>query len=126
MLFRSDVTVTMNLIHVDRAVLDVCLQEAMGGAAAVGALVRAGTRLGGNNARFAAGNHFISLNISSPITNKPWRFPYAFMTGPAAQFPLGTEKSVFVIQWRAIPYTQDPWNAGLGSAGAIIWDHTSD
>ena len=98
----------------------------MGGAASIGALARAGTRLGGGNARLAVGWHYIGLNIQSPIANKPWRFYAAYMTGPPMDHPLGTEKSIITVNWRAIPYAVDPWNSGSGAAGVALWDHDLD
>ena len=134
--FIADVEISMTLIHVDRTVLQVCLALAAGNPliATEGFMAVAGTRLGNNTARFAATNCYIGLNITSPIQGLPWRFLYAFLTG-AQEFPLGTEKSIFNLSWKAIPYTNDPWGGGtaqpstsasLGAAGAILWDHTPD
>lgn len=132
------VTITMDLIHFDRTVIDLCMIESMGGAPAIGSTAAAGVRLGNNLPRFAAsttadangiirsGNHFIGLNLSSPVGLKPWRFYSAYLTGSPIEFPLGTEKSVVQMVWQAIAYTPDPWNGGLGAAGAIIWDHVLD
>jgi len=126
----ASASVSMSLIHFDRSILDVCLMESMAGAPAIGQLRRAGSRMGNNLPRFAGGgelgNHYIGLNLSSPIGNKPWRFFYSYMTGPPIDFPLGTEKSVVGVNWRVIPYIQDPWNGGLGADGAILWDHILD
>lgn len=119
-------TITMTLVHFDRDVLDVCVQESFGGAAAPGFLTRAGSRLGNNAARFAATNHYIGLNILSPVAAKPWRFYFTYLTGTPVEFPLGTEKSLVQLTWRAIPYTQDPWNGGLGALGSPLWDYTLD
>ena len=127
------VTVRMKLIHFDRAVLDTCLIESMAGAGniagagLIGMLARAGRRMGGGNARFAANNHFIGLNLTSPSeANKPWRFYSAYLTGPPMEMPLGTEKSVVALNWRVIPYTQDPWGGGTGADGVRLWDHSQD
>ena len=120
------VSVSMNLIHLDRDVLDTCIRLSMGGAAAVGQLPRAGARMGGNVARFAVGNNFIGLNLSSPVQNKPWRFYYAYLANPPMSVPLGTEKSVYNLQWRVVPYTTDPWQGGSGASGQVLWDYVSD
>ena len=132
------VSIDMTLIHFDPTVLDVCLMESMGGAPAIGALSRAGSRLGNNLPRFAAsntpdangivrsGNHFIGLNIASPVQGKPFRFYYSYLASPPVSIPLGTEKSAVRCSWVALPYTQDPWGGGLGAQGAIIWDNTLD
>ena len=82
--------------------------------------------MGGNVARFAAGNNFIGLNLTSPVASKPWRFYFAYLVAPPATFPLGTEKSIIGLQWRAIPFTVDPWQGGSGALGQILWDHVLD
>lgn len=120
------VNVSMGLIHVDRDVLDACLRESMGGSATIGAVARAGVVLGGGVARFAAGWHYVGLNILSPVANKPWRFYAAYLTASPMEHPLGTEKSVITVNWRCIPYALDPWGDGTGASGVPIWDHTLD
>ena len=123
---NSAANISMGLIHYDREVLRECLRLSMGGPTTEGQVARAGTRMGANNARFAAGWKFISLNIASPIDGLPWRFYNAYMTGPPMVYPVGTEKTVTVLNWRAIPYTTDPWQGGNGSANQILWDRTLD
>jgi hypothetical protein len=124
----SAVDISMNLVHLDRDVLDVCLMESMGGAPVIGQTARAGARLGNGLGRFAAGgalgNHYIGLNITSPVASKPWRFFFTYLVGPPMEFPLGTERSIVTLNWRAIPYTTDPYGAGTGAYGASIWDYT--
>lgn len=118
--------IAINFINFDRTILDICMIESMGGAPAIGQMQRAGPRLGGGNARFAQNNHFISLNIASPQASKPWRFYSTYMVGSPVDFPLGTEKSVVQTTWRAIPYAVDPWGAGLGARGVVLWDYQLD
>lgn len=128
----TDVNINMTLMHIDRDVLDVLIMESMGGAAAIGTLTGAGSRLGNNVARFAANWHYVSLNISSPVGGKPWRFYNAYLTGQPMEIPLGTERSIFILNFRAIPYCQDPYAAGDdaepgdGAEGYVLWDHTLD
>src|SRR3990167_597153 len=140
--FLADATVQMQLVHVDRTVLDVVLGHSMGIAATsgvVGQLPHAGQRMGQGSisspptARF--GNNYIGLNISSPIAGKPWRFFYTYLTGTPFEQPIGTERSIFTLNWRAIPYTNDPWgggsaqtgtSAGNGALGAWLFDSTLD
>jgi hypothetical protein len=117
--------ITMGLIHYDRDVVDACIREAAGGAAAVGAVARAGTLMGGNVARLLAGNHYVGLNLLSPVENKPWRFLTAHLEG-SVSVNIGTRRSVFQLTWSAIPYSADPWNNGNGAAGVLVWDHTLD
>lgn len=131
----SDVTITMPLVHFDRTFLDECLRLSMGGGqGAVGRTSRAGRRMGGNVPQFAVGNSFIGLILSSPVGEKPWRFWYTYLAGSPMEFPLGNERSVVQLTWRAVPYTNDPWGggsaqpstvAGAGADEAIIWDHAS-
>lgn len=126
----SSVSVSMNLVHFDRAVLDVCLAESMAGVVTIGSVGRAGARMGNGLPRFAAGgvngNHYIGLNIVSPIAGYPWRFLFSYLTGPPMEFPLGTERSVVQLNWRAIPYTVDPYGGGTGSLNSPLWDYTLD
>ena len=126
----AEARITMSLVHFDRTVLDVCLTESMAGAPAVGQLARAGARMGNNLPRFAAGgalgNHYIGLNIASPVGQKPWRFFYSFLAERPTEMPLGAERTICVCSWRAIPYTQDPWGNGTGAQGALLFDYTLD
>lgn len=126
--------ISMRLIHFDRTVLNYCIAAACG-STVVGGMARAGYRMGGNVARFAPGNNYIGLNIASPVDLLPWRFLYTYLYGQPIEYPLGTEKSEVLLNWRAIPYTTDPWGGsvaqpntlpGTGANGAILWDNTSD
>ena len=123
--------IPMSLIHVDRTVLSICQAESQAGASADGTVPGAGARMGNGLPRFGVAqagvaNHFIGLNLTSPIGNIPWRFYYAYLAGNPIEFPLGTEKSIIQLNWRAVLYSQDPWQNGLGSAGQILFDHTLD
>lgn len=124
------VNITMDLIHVDMNVLDAVLQESMGGAAAIGQLTRAGTRMGGGGARFSPTYHFVGLNIAAPVSARPWRFLHSYLTGPPIEHPVGTEASVITCNWRAIPYISDPANivGGIitGATNVPLWDHVLD
>lgn len=122
--------IAMDLVHVDRDVLEACVKLSMGGAGGVGnlegQLARAGQRMGGGLARFAAGNNYVGLNLSSPVLTLPYRFYFTYLTGTPLEIPLGTEKSIYSMNWRAIPYTQDPWNNGVGATGTFLYDNTLD
>jgi len=121
-----DVIVTVNFIHFDSALLEECQRLSVGGPPVIGQLPHAGTRLGGGVARFAVGNNLISLNIQSGVGKQPWRFLTCYLTGSPGIWPLGTEKSAVQTQWRAIPFTIDPWNGGAGALGIPIYDHVLD
>jgi hypothetical protein len=126
----AEATVSMNLVHFDQDILDAVVNESMAGAPAFGQMRRAGARMGNNKARFAAGgsdgNHFIGLNLTAPVNSKPWRFYYAFLAQSPAVFPMGVQKQVAQLQWRVVPYTQDPWGGGTGAQGSILWDRVLD
>lgn len=124
--FLQEVNISMTLVHFDRAVLEECMRLSVGGGAVEGSLPRAGSRMGNNAARFAAGNNYIGLNLSGPVSNRPMRFYFAYLTGQPVTYPIGTRRSVVSMNWRAIPYTQDPWNSGAGALGTVIYDHVLD
>lgn len=121
-------TVSMTLIHFDPTVLEACLLESFAGNGT--GLGRAGQRMGNNQPRFgpggAGGNHYIGLNIVSPVAAVPWRFYFAYLAEQPLEWPLGTEKSIVQLNWRIIPYTQDPYGNGLGSSNTPFYDHTLD
>jgi hypothetical protein len=126
----AEANLVTNLIHVDENILETCLEESLCGAA-FGGLPQTGQRLGNNLPRFASslgipgnGNHYIGLNLTSPVLLRPWRFLYAYITD--FEYPLGAEKTVATVSWRVIPYTQDPYNSGLAAQGQQLWDRTLD
>ncbi len=126
----ADVKISMTLVHYDDAVLKACLQHSMaagvdGVARGVGTLTRAGVRYGNDAAITAAGNSFIQLYLSSPIGGKPWYFPATIMTGPPMTIPLGVQRSLVQVNFRAIPYQADPYGGGTGALDAVLWDHTT-
>lgn len=112
-----EASITMTLVHFDHALLSTCIRRSTGGASAVGQLARAGTRMG-------AGGHLMILRLTSPIESKPWRFPSAYLAAAPVTWPLGVERSVVTVTWRAIAFKADPYGGGTGSAGAVVWDHT--
>lgn len=124
--FLSAANVSMTLVHFDRTLLDNVFLESMAGAPAIGQLPRAGSRMGNNVPRFAANNHFIGLNILSPVAAKPWRFWFSYLAGNPFETPLGTERSVISLNFRVVPYTQDPWGNGTGAQGTQLWDYNLD
>lgn len=133
--FLSDVTVSMSLVHFDEAVLKECVRLSMGGAPVEGQMPRTGALMGGQVARFAAGNNYIGLNLTSPVAGNPYRFYYARLAAQPFRANMGTERQLVVLNWRVIPYTTDPWGgspaqpntvAGTGSLGALLWDRTLD
>lgn len=134
----AEVMISMNLIHFDPAVLAVCMRLSMGGGGTqYGQMGRAGQRLGNNLPRFApsqvnpatgnlAGNNYIGLNITSPVEALPYRFIFSYLANPPMTLPLGAKKSIVQVNFRAIPYTQDPYGGGTGAFGYQLWDNTLD
>ncbi len=117
----ADCNIRMRLIHYDQAALQICLAESMGGsvfgffapgrpAPAInqgpidGLMAGAGSMMGNNLPVLSSGNHYISLNILSPVLNVPWTFPTAYLDAQPVVIPLGTEASIVDLSWRAIPY----------------------
>lgn len=121
----ADATISMTLVHFDPTILRACIAESKAGAF-TGSPGRAGIRLGGGGARFGATNFLIGLNIASPQAGLPWRFYFCYLSGPPYEWPLATQRSQVSVNWRAIPYTQDPWGAGTGAASSLIYDNTLD
>lgn len=123
----SDARIRMTLVHFDRNVLDSCLISSMAGAnggTIPGTFSSCGTPMGGGVALFAVNNFYISLNLLSPVGNKPWRFRTTYLTNPPIEHPLGTGHSLVVLNWRAVPYPIS--SIELISKGTILWDHTLD
>lgn len=122
----EEALITMTLVDFDFAVIQECQRLGAGAPNAAGQMARAGTLLGKGLARFAAGNCFIGLNIASPVGNLPYRFYFAYLLGPAAAIPVGTERSIITLNWRAIPYIADPWNGGAGALNTYLYDNVLD
>ncbi len=104
--------IRMNLIHFDNQTLSVCLEESMAGSnnSFLSTLMGAGNTLGHGLPFFASGNHFISLNLINgdplPLAGfvGPIRFRTSYLTAPPLEIPLGTDCSVVLLNWQAIPY----------------------
>ena len=141
-----DCRIRMTLIHYDRQILQYCLSESMAGGGFIepkpvnasghatridGTLAPAGTLMGGSKQIFQSGNHFVSLNIASQVGGLPSRFRACYLAETPIEIPLGTERSLAVLNWRAVPfprYSGALTNAGseLISSGIILWDHIPD
>ena len=123
----SDATISMDLIHFDRAVLDTCMATIGGIGGSVGTLTAAGFPMGGGQAIPAVDSSkskYISLNISSPTGGKTWKFPTAYLMEQPLEFPLGTGRSIVRLSWRAIPY--QPGTSEALSANGILFQYTAD
>lgn len=120
----ADALITMDLVYYDQDALDACIQESNAGATAFGTMPRAGTLMGGQFTRFTSGNHFIGLNLTSPVESKPMRFLAAYLTGQPLNYPIGPARSIVHLNWRAIPYPAG--NILSGSATISLFDRTLD
>lgn len=107
----ADVHIRMILVHYDPQVLTACVGESLGGSLIDGRMIPAGTPMGGGFPLGAFGNHYIELTLTSPFLS-PWRFPAAYLTSQPLEIPLGTERSLVQLDWRAIPYTIPNFSSG--------------
>lgn len=110
--FLADATIAMALVNVDPDIIERCLRKSMA-SNTLGTMPIAGTLMGANS-------FFVSLRMASPTGGRPWTFPAAYLTGSPFSWPLGNEKSVITMNWRAIPYQADPSTA----AGAVLFNRT--
>jgi hypothetical protein len=138
LVYAQEMNIRVALIHFDNDVLDRFVSEStgMGGEVPWGVLSPAGKPLGGYKPLYASGNHHVTVFIASPDFGVPWRFLACHLTQPPLEYPLGTERSVVVLNIRAIPY-QVPlhlsgessgltsYSGELVSSGAVLFDHRS-
>lgn len=133
----GDANITMGLVHYDPNILDICLNESASSAEDAGTMNPAGTPLGNYSPIFSSGNTYISLNFQATQGGQTWHFPATYLTGPPIISPIGTERTIATLNWRAIPYV-GPTVEGittsggialageLSSSGAILFDRTTD
>ncbi len=133
----SEVRIRMALVHFDNEVLRICMNESMAGAS-FGTLAPAGMTLGRGKPLYVSGNHLVSLSITSPQLLLPWTFPATYIPTPPLEIPLGTERMIVSVEWRAFPYqvpqipqTLSPsYVSGqthaieILSSGAVLWRNT--
>ena len=108
----ADANIGMVLVNFDIAVLNTCIRKSMA-AATLGTMQIAGTLMGANS-------HFVSLRIASPTGGVPWTFPSCYLTGSPITWPLGNERSLVSLNFKAIPYVADP----ASSANAVLFTNT--
>lgn len=134
----ADVTIALRLIHYDKRVLQASLVESTGyngGIFTDGTLPPAGSPLGNYVAPLASGCFYQSLNLTSPVLGQPWRFRTCYQNGPPVMIPIGTEKTIAEVNFRAVPYRApvlgtlrsgySPYTE-LISSGVVLFDHTLD
>lgn len=133
-MFR-DAIIDMTLVHYDDAVLETCLNLSIG-ATTFGASGRPGTPMGKWKGVLEDGCLFTTLYLQPAIRFEisvlgvrdqqelPWRFFFAYLTG-SARYPIGTEKSLVQLQWRAVPYykpTDPSSTTEISGRNAILFD----
>lgn len=139
----AECRIFMTLIHYDESILDFCWSESLGNSFTLtainlmgpptivntpGTVPGAGSLIGNGLPLQASGNHYISLNLSSPVLNKPWRFPASVLTGFFPMRSLGTRATPVDIEFRAIPYKFPVaiYAPEVVSSGTVLFDHTLD
>lgn len=138
----GDCRVSMTLVHFDKDLLEFCVMEAMGGVSG-GVFAPCGRPMGANRDLYASGNHYITLFLTSTgSSGLPYRFPACYLAERPLEIPLGTERSLVRLEWRAVPYaklvgvpTSTISTPGAStpaaivgevySSGVVLWDHTS-
>lgn len=116
----ADVSIHMILVHYDEEVLQKCFANSLGyptvgGFAEIerpGTLAGAGVSLGRGKQIFEPGNSFISLSLTAGgpqpgdnvQTTPPWRFPACYIPANPTEIPIGSDRTLLVLRWRAIPY----------------------
>lgn len=124
----AEVRINMALIHFDRNVLDICIDEATGGAGIIGGfgtagkMTSAGQPLGNGRPIFSSGNHYISLNITSQIVGQDWRFRSCYLAEQPMEYSIGSKSSIVVLNWKAIPYVPLFQSGGTNTSKSIIID----
>lgn len=147
----SEVDVSMTLIHFDANVLDICMDEAMGGGGfqqtqgAAGFFTGQGKPLDGGRNIFMSGNHMISLNLFNIASGQlPIRVRSTYLAD-RLPFPLGTDAQAMQVTFKGLPYLPPLLSGGavtsggvlidgvvwrmrreMVSSGAVLWDHEQD
>lgn len=117
--------IEMNMVHFSQLTLAECVRLAFPGALVEGSLGSAG-RLRGNQVPVGnAFSSFITLNIASPRESLPYNFLTAWLAEQPYMMPLGTERSIARLIWKANAYSVDPWNGGAGSLGAVLYNRVA-
>ena len=135
MYLLGEVDIYMKLIHYDVGILGCCLVDAQAGGTLgpfgptglisgflitnEGKMAGAGSLLGNGVPTFSSGNHFISLNILSPVLGYPWRFPSSYLAERPVEIPLGNQTTIAHLHWRAIPYNPPIAELIPAPAGAL-------
>lgn len=114
--FLAEARISFTLVYFDNVVVNSIWTNMMGGAlpnGTIGQTSRAGTLMS---------PYMKTLSLSSPVLGRPWTFNnvYAETSGT---YPLGTEKTLLSMSFRAlpIPATGNPYGGGTGAQGTVLW-----
>lgn len=118
--FGGMASISMTLIHFDKAILERMAILGMGGTFP-GTMGRAGQVMGNGAARFASTWLYFGMNLTSPV-GSGYNFK-ACLIDSQYTFPIGTERTATQVTIKAIPYVADP-ASGLNLA--VLWDQTLD
>ena len=126
----AEATISMTLIWWDRTILSACLVNSMAVPSGFteGKMAPAGRLMGYGQMPGGSPSAWISLNLTSPQDNYPWRFRTCYLAQRPVEYPLGTKAAAVVLNWRAIPYGQTDGlqSKEILSKNAILWDHGAD
>lgn len=131
----SEARISMDLVHFDFLVLAECIKASYGGPPNEdGTMTGVGWPIGCGlpyspedpvDARFV--NRYVRLSIATLVPpgrgRLPWTFYSCVLTGEPVEIPLGVERSIFRVNWRAIPYSPPADDGSISSNNAILFDH---
>jgi len=126
----GEVLIQMTLVHYDEEVLKSCMDNSMCGSDD-GTLAPAGRLMGGSRALDLSSefdgqeNNFIGLYLLSiSDVTRPWHFLATYLTTPyPVEIPIGVDRSLVKLNWRAIPYKAGITGTfELSSNGVKLWD----
>lgn len=104
----AEVEIYTPLVHYDRAVLSLCVQEATASRVTAvnneGTIGSVGTPLGNGYPVLSSGNYYIQLSLTSPTLRVPWTFAACYVNGQPLEIPIGTKNTMAVVHWRSVPY----------------------
>lgn len=132
----GEILISCTLIDIDYDVLKVCENESRA-VEVDGTLAPTGEFLGGLKSVHSSGNHFFTLNISSPVEQRPIRFLSVAMHETPYVLPLGNDASEVEVTFRAIPYMfSNPLGVNFSpvnpqfdftiNENARLWDNEED
>lgn len=132
MCYMADAQVNITLVHYDEDVLQICMQETMGGGDGSfsvlgndGIMPRGGRLLGNNISMYFSGNHYLSVSLFPAASVKGWRFTSCYLNSQPLVIPVGAERSLVQLSFRAIPYSTMTSGEVLAS-GVVLWDRIPD